>query len=142
MERTFFIIKPDGVARGLVGDVLKRIERRGFVIERLELRQASSDLLKEHYRDLVQKPFFPELEAYMTQGPLIAGVISGNRVISSWRTMMGATNPKDAQPGTIRGDFAQAPGETGGIYNVVHGSDSKESAEREIAIWFGERNGD
>lgn len=137
MEKTFFIIKPDGVARGLVGEILHRIERRGFVLERLEMRQASQELLREHYQELVGKPFFPELEDYMTQGPLIAGVMSGNRVISSWRTMMGATNPKDALPGTIRGDFAQAPGDSGGIFNVVHGSDSKESAKREISIWFG-----
>ncbi|MGT2911206.1 nucleoside-diphosphate kinase [Streptococcus cameli] len=136
MERTFFIIKPDGVKRGLVGAVLKRIEQRGFELERLELLQATPEQLQAHYAELRTKPFFPELEDYMTSGPIVAGVIRGNRVISSWRSMMGVTNPKDALPGTIRGDFAQAPGETGGIQNVVHGSDSKESAEREIGIWF------
>ncbi len=138
MEKTFFIIKPDGVSRGLIGEILHRVERRGFTIERLELRQATPELLKEHYAALVGKPFFPEIEDYMTSGPLLAGVLVGNRVISSWRTMMGATNPKDALPGTIRGDFAQAPGEDGGILNVVHGSDSTESAKKEIALWFGE----
>lgn len=140
MEKTFFMIKPDGVARGLVGDVIRRIERRGFTIERLEMRQANPELLRQHYSALVDKAFFPEIEEYMTSGPLLAGVIAGNRVISSWRTMMGATNPKDALPGTIRGDFGQAPGESGGILNVVHGSDSTESAKKEIALWFGGEN--
>lgn len=140
MEKTFFIIKPDGVSRGLIGHVLHRMERRGFVIERLEMRQATPELLREHYAALVDKPFFPEIEEYMTSGPLLAGVIAGNRVISSWRTMMGATNPKDALPGTIRGDYGQAPGDSGGIFNVVHGSDSTESAKREIALWFGEES--
>lgn len=137
MEKTFFMIKPDGVSRGLMGQILHRIERRGFVLEKLELRQASPELLKQHYSALVDKPFYPELEAYMTSGPVLAGVIAGNRVISSWRTMMGVTNPKDAVPGTIRGDFAQAPGDDGGIQNVVHGSDSTDSAAREIELWFG-----
>ncbi|MEY8699857.1 nucleoside-diphosphate kinase [Streptococcus ferus] len=137
MEKTFFIIKPDGVRRGLIGEVLKRIERRGFAIDKLEMRLASPELLREHYQELVNKPFFPELESYMTSGPLLIGVMSGNRVVSSWRTMMGATNPKDALPGTIRGDFGQAPGDDGGIFNVVHGSDSREAASREISLWFG-----
>ena len=137
MEKTFFIIKPDGVRRGLIGEVLKRIERRGFAIDKLEMRLASPELLREHYQELVNKPFFPELESYMTSGPLLIGVMSGNRVVSSWRTMMGATNPKDALPGTIRGDFGQAPGDDGGIFNVVHGSDSREVASREISLWFG-----
>ena len=136
MEQTFFMIKPDGVKRGLVGEILRRIERRGFTFERLELRQASSELLVKHYEALVAKPFYPELEAYMTSGPVLIGVLSGNRVVSSWRTRMGVTNPKDALPGTIRGDFAQAPGDDGGIFNVVHGSDSLDSAKREIALWF------
>ncbi|MGT2932846.1 nucleoside-diphosphate kinase [Streptococcus catagoni] len=137
MEKTFFMIKPDGVSRGLVGQVLDRIERRGFTIEKLELREASSELLRKHYEDLVDKPFFLDLECYMTSAPLVIGVISGNHVISSWRTMMGVTNPKDALPGTIRGDFAQAAEDGGGIQNVVHGSDSAESAQREMNIWFG-----
>lgn len=108
MEKTFFMIKPDGVKRGLIGQVLERIERRGFVIEKLELRQADAAILRKHYDFLVDKPFFPEIEAYMTSGPLLIGVLSGNRVVSSWRMMMGVTNPKDALPGTIRGDFGQA----------------------------------
>lgn len=137
MEQTFFMVKPDGVKRGLVGEILRRIERRGFTFDRLELRRATPELLAKHYDALINKPFYPELEAYMTSGPVLIGIISGNRVVSSWRTMMGVTNPKDALPGTIRGDFAQAPGDDGGIFNVVHGSDSRDSAKREIAIWFG-----
>lgn len=136
MEKTLFLIKPDGVQRGLVGEVLKRIERRGFVIEKMEMRQANPSLLREHYHDLIDRPFFPLVEAAMTDGPLIVGIISGQEVISSWRMMMGATNPKDALPGTIRGDFAQAPGENEATLNIVHGSDSVVSAEREIALWF------
>ncbi|XCY70368.1 nucleoside-diphosphate kinase [Streptococcus iniae] len=130
------MIKPDGVKRGLIGQVLERIERRGFVIEKLELRQADAAILRKHYDFLVDKPFFPEIEAYMTSGPLLIGVLSGNRVVSSRRMMMGVTNPKDALPGTIRGDFGQAPGDDGGIQNVVHGSDSIDAARREIDIWF------
>ena len=136
MEKTFFMIKPDGVRRGLVGEVLHRIERRGFTIEKLEMRMATPELLEKHYADLVDRPFFPLIVDFMTSGPVITGVMSGNEVITSWRTMMGATNPKEALPGTIRGDYA--PDESGATFNIVHGSDSPESVEREIALWFGE----
>ena len=137
MEQTFFIIKPDGVKRGLVGEVLKRIERRGFKLEKLELRSAVSEaLIDQHYRDLVEKSFYPPIRQFMTSGPIIVGIISGPRVIESWRDMMGATRPEEALPGTIRGDFAKAAGENQAIQNVVHGSDSEESAKREIALWF------
>ena len=138
MEKTFFMIKPDGVKRGLVGEVLHRIERRGFTIEKLEMRMATPELLEKHYADLVDRPFFPLIVDFMTSGPVIAGDMSGNEVITSWRTMMGATNPQEALPGTIRGDYAQAPDEDGATFNIVHGSDSPESVEREIALWFGE----
>ena len=124
--------------RGLVGEVLHRIERRGFTIEKLEMRMATPELLEKHYADLVDRPFFPLIVDFMTSGPVITGVMSGNEVITSWRTMMGATNPKEALPGTIRGDYAQAPDESGATFNIVHGSDSPESVEREIALWFGE----
>ena len=137
MEKTFFIIKPDGVKRELIGEILTRIERRHFTIEHLEVRMATEELLKKHYEDLVDRPFFPSIVEYMTSGPVVIGVISGNEVIHSWRTMMGATNPKDAAPGTIRGDFAEAPGEGEPTQNIVHGSDSVASAEREIALWLG-----
>lgn len=137
MEQTFFIIKPDGVKRGLVGEVLKRIERRGFKLEKLELRSAVSEaLIDQHYRDLVEKSFYPLIRQFMTSGPIIVGIISGPKVIESWRDMMGATRPEEALPGTIRGDFAKAAGENQAIQNVVHGSDSEESAKREIALWF------
>lgn len=128
MEQTFFIIKPDGVKRGLVGEVLKRIERRGFKLEKLELRSTvSEDLIDQHYRDLVGKSFYPPIRQFMTSGP---------KVIESWRDMMGATRPEEALSGTIRGDFAKAAGDNQAIQNVVHGSDSEESAKREIALWF------
>lgn len=137
MEQTFFIIKPDGVKRGLVGEVLKRIERRGFKLEKLELRSTvSEDLIDQHYRDLVGKSFYPPIRQFMTSGPIIVGIISGPKVIESWRDMMGATRPEGALSGTIRGDFAKAAGENQAIQNVVHGSDSEESAKREIALWF------
>lgn len=137
MEQTFFIIKPDGVKRGLVGEVLKRIERRGFKLEKLELRSTVSEaLIDQHYRDLVEKSFYPPIRQFMTSGPIIVGIISGPKVIESWRDMMGATRPEEALPGTIRGDFAKAAGENQAIQNVVHGSDSEESAKREVALWF------
>ena len=137
MEQTFFIIKPDGVKRGLAGEVLKRIERRGFKLEKLELRSTvSEDLIGQHYRDLVGKSFYPPIRQFMTSGPIIVGIISGPKVIESWRDMMGATRPEEALPVTIRGDFAKAAGENQAIQNVVHGSDSEESAKREIALWF------
>ena len=138
MEQTFFIIKPDGVKRVLVGEVLKRVEQRGYKIERLEMRtNVSNELIDQHYEALLTKDFYPSIRDYMTSGPVIIGVLSGSQVISGWRHMMGATRPEEALPGTIRGDFAQAAeaGET--IRNVVHGSDSEESAKREIALWFG-----
>ncbi len=116
MQKTFFIIKPDAVKRHLIGQVLDRIERRGFVIERMD---------------------FPSISEFMMSGPAVIGIMSGPGVIKSWRDMMGATNPGDAAPGTIRGDFATAP-DGDMIPNIVHGSDSEESAAREIKIWFGE----
>ena len=129
MEQTFFIIKPDGVKRGLVGEVLKRIEQRGFTIEKLELRSQLSE-------ELIDQSFYPPIRAFMTSGPVLVGIISGPKVIETWRTMMGATRPEEALPGTIRGDFAKAAGENQAIQNIVHGSDSEESAKREIALWF------
>ena len=140
MEQTFFIIKPDGVKRGLVGEVLKRIEQRGFTIEKLELcSKVSEELIDQHYQDLVGQSFYPPIREFMTSGPVLVGVISGPKVIETWRTMMGATRPEEALPGTIRGDFAKSAGENEAIQNVVHGSDSEESAKREIALWFEEK---
>ena len=137
MENTFFIIKPDGVRRSLVGSVLSRIERRGFTIEKLEMRQVTKEILDQHYADLVDRPFYPDIVTYMTTGPVVIGILRGSNVISSWRKMMGATDPADALPGTIRGDFAHSS-DNGCVENIVHGSDCLESAEREIALWFGQ----
>lgn len=137
MEKTFFMIKPDGVKRGLIGEVLARMENRGFTFDHLQLVIPSKEQFDLHYHQLVEKPFYPSMIDYMMSGPILIGIISGYEVIESWRTMMGKTNPKDAAPGTIRGDFAQAPNDNGDMMNVVHGSDSRDSAKREIELWFG-----
>jgi nucleoside-diphosphate kinase len=130
-ERTLVLVKPDGVARGLVGEVLARIERKGFTFAAIELMNVSADLAKAHYGEHADKPFFGDLVAFITGGPLLAAVIEGPDAIVAWRTMMGATNPITAAPGTIRGDLA-----TEMQNNVTHGSDSPESAAREIALFF------
>jgi nucleoside-diphosphate kinase len=130
-ERTLRLVKPDGVARGLVGEVLARLERRGYTIEALQLRTIDPETAARHYAEHADKPFFGELVEFITSGPLVAGVVSGPDAIAAWRTMMGATNPITAAPGTIRGDLA-----TELQFNVVHGSDSSESAAREIDIFF------
>lgn len=130
-QRTLVLVKPDGVARGLVGEVLSRIERKGFRIIAMELRTIPVEVAQAHYAEHADKPFFGDLVAFITSGPLLAAVIEGPEVIVSWRTMMGATNPVNAAPGTIRGDLA-----TQTQYNVTHGSDSPESAAREIALFF------
>lgn len=130
-ERTLVLIKPDGVARGLVGEVIGRIERKGFRIVALELRTLPREVAKAHYGEHSEKPFFGPLVDFITGGPLVAAVIEGPDAIAQWRTMMGATNPVNATPGTIRGDLA-----TETQFNVTHGSDSTESAAREIALFF------
>jgi nucleoside-diphosphate kinase len=130
-ERTLVLIKPDGVARGLVGEVLGRIERKGYRIVALEQRTLEASVAEEHYGEHKDKPFFADLVAFITSGPLVAAVIEGPDAILSWRSMMGATNPATAAPGTIRGDLA-----TEMQNNVTHGSDSVESAAREVALFF------
>ena len=130
-ERTLVLVKPDGVARGLVGEVLVRIERKGFRIVALEMRTLTVEVAEAHYGEHRDKPFFGDLVAFITSAPLVAAVIEGPEAIVSWRTMMGATNPVNAAPGTIRGDLA-----TETQNNVTHGSDSPESAAREIALFF------
>lgn len=130
-ERTLVLIKPDGVARGLVGEVLGRIERKGFRIVALEMRTLTRAIAETHYGEHAGKPFFESLVSFITGGPLVAAVIEGPDAIVAWRTMMGATNPVNAAPGTIRGDLA-----TETQNNVTHGSDSPESAAREIALFF------
>ncbi|MCH9738983.1 MAG: nucleoside-diphosphate kinase [Actinomycetia bacterium] len=130
-ERTLVLVKPDGVARGLIGEVLARIERKGFTFAAIELMTVSPEVAKAHYGEHADKPFFGELVDFITGGPLLAAVMEGPDAIVSWRNMMGATNPVTAAPGTIRGDLA-----TQMQNNVTHGSDSPESAAREVALFF------
>jgi nucleoside-diphosphate kinase len=130
-ERTLVLIKPDGVTRGLVGEILGRIERKGFRIVALQMRTLTDEIATAHYGEHQGKPFCADLVAFITSAPLVAAVIEGPDAIASWRTMMGATNPANAAPGTIRGDLA-----TETQNNVTHGSDSPESAAREIALFF------
>ncbi|MCT3147905.1 nucleoside-diphosphate kinase [Lacticaseibacillus rhamnosus] len=137
-EQTLVLVKPDGVAQGHIGEVITRIERRGFTIEALKVTQATSAQLHQHYAALVDKPFFPKIERFMTSGPLVAMIVSGFNVIEAVRTMTGATNPGDAAPGTIRGDFGREWSDQT-IRNVIHSSDSEASAQREIPIWFADK---
>lgn len=130
-ERTLVLVKPDGVQRGLIGEVISRIERKGFRIVALELRTLDRATAETHYGEHKDKPFFKDLVNFITSGPLVAAVIEGTEAILAWRTMMGATNPANAAMGTIRGDLA-----TQTQLNVSHGSDSPESAAREIKLFF------
>lgn len=134
-ERTLILVKPDGVARGLSGEVLRRIEAKGYRLVAVELRTATPELLSEHYAEHVGKPFYEPLVDFMLSGPTLAVVAEGERVIEGFRSLAGATDPTVAAPGTIRGDLARQ-WSTKVIQNIVHGSDSPESAEREIGIWF------
>ncbi|HLR45400.1 MAG TPA: nucleoside-diphosphate kinase [Brevibacterium sp.] len=134
-ERTLILVKPDGVERGLVGDVLARIERKGYSLDRLELVHATDAQLAAHYEEHEGKPFHQPLVDVMRSGPVVAVIASGEGVIRGFRTLAGATDPTEAAPGTIRGDLARDWGEKV-QKNIVHGSDSVESAEREIGIWF------
>ncbi|RJK97080.1 nucleoside-diphosphate kinase [Vallicoccus soli] len=134
-ERTLVLVKPDGVRRGLVGEVLSRLERRGFTLAALELRQLDRATLERHYEEHRGKPFFEPLVEFMLSGPVVAMVVEGQRVIETFRAMAGATDPVAAAPGTLRGDL----GRDWGLkvqQNLVHGSDSPESAQREIGIFF------
>ncbi len=134
-EKTLILVKPDGVRRGLVGEVISRIETKGYAIDALRMLQADSALLEKHYAEHVGKPFYEPLVEFMMSGPIVAIVASGNRVIEGFRSLAGATDPTVAAPGTIRGDLARDQG-TKVMQNLVHGSDSPESAAREIAIFF------
>jgi nucleoside-diphosphate kinase len=131
LQRTFVMIKPDAFARGLSGEIVGRLEARGFVLRGMRLMRVTEELADRHYEEHIGKPFYPELLEFITSGPVIAMVVEGPDAVSTVRTMMGATNPLDSAPGTIRGDFALEIGQ-----NIIHGSDSPESAEREIAIYF------
>jgi nucleoside-diphosphate kinase len=131
VERTFIMIKPDGVARGLVGEVISRFERKGLKLEEIRGLTITEELARTHYAEHLEKPFFTELLDFITSGPVVAMQWSGDDAISVCRAMMGATDPKQAAPGTIRGDFGLLVTE-----NIVHGSDGHESAERELKIFF------
>ncbi|AHB87529.1 nucleoside diphosphate kinase Ndk [Thermosynechococcus sp. NK55a] len=131
MERTFLAIKPDGVQRGLVGTIIQRFEQKGYTLVGLKLMRVSRELAEQHYGEHKDKPFFPGLVNFITSGPVVAMVWEGRGVIASARKLIGATNPLNAEPGTLRGDFAVDVGR-----NVIHGSDSPENAEREINLWF------
>ena len=136
MERTLILVKPDGVRRGLVGEVISRIESKGYQITDLKLMNPTRALLEEHYAEHKGKPFFEPLVEFMLSGPIVAMVAEGQRVIEGFRSLAGVTDPTVAAPGTIRGDLARDQG-TKVVQNLVHGSDSPESANREIAIFFG-----
>ena len=131
-ERTLILVKPDGVRRGLIGEVISRIERKGLTIAELQMRTLDEQTAGEHYAEHTDKPFFGELVSFITSGPLVAMAVEGPDAVKAMRALMGATNPLDAAPGSIRGDYATVITE-----NVVHGSDSPASAERELKLFFG-----
>jgi len=133
MERTLILVKPDAFARGLTGEIIARFERKGLKIVAMRHMQVTEDLAKQHYAEHDGKPFFGELVEFITSGPIVALVLEGEQAIKAARQVIGATNPLEAAPGSIRGDFAIEVGQ-----NLVHGSDSDESATREIGIWFPE----
>jgi nucleoside-diphosphate kinase len=134
-EQTLILIKPDGVARGTAGEILRRVEAKGYRLIALELRSATPDLLAAHYAEHVGKPFYNPLLEFMLSGPVVAAIAEGERVVEGFRALAGATDPTVALPGTIRGDLGRDWG-LKVVQNLVHGSDSTESAEREIALWF------
>ena len=131
MDRTLILVKPDAFARGLTGEIIARFERKGLKIVALQLMTMTEDLAKQHYAEHEGKPFFGELVDFITSGPLVAMVLEGEQAIAAARQVIGATNPIEASPGSIRGDFAIAVGQ-----NMVHGSDSVESGKREAALFF------
>ncbi len=131
MERTFLMIKPDGVQRGLVGEIIKRYETKGFTLVGLKLMSVSRELAEKHYAVHKERPFFAGLVDFITSGPVVAMVWEGEGVIAAARKMIGATKPLEAEPGTIRGDFGVTVGR-----NIIHGSDAPETAKEEIALWF------
>ncbi|WP_053219397.1 nucleoside-diphosphate kinase [Virgibacillus senegalensis] len=134
MEKTFIMVKPDGVQRNLIGTIVERFEKKGYQLRAAKLMQISEELAGEHYGEHKGKPFYGELVSFITSSPVFAMVWEGENVIASARQMMGKTNPQEASPGTIRGDFGVTVGK-----NVIHGSDSLESAEREIHLFFDEK---
>ena len=130
--KTFFMIKPDGVQRNLVGEIISRVEAKGFSITKIKMMTISKELAEQHYGEHKDKPFFNDLVSFITSGPVVAMQVEGENVVLQIRNLMGATNPSESTPGSIRGDLA-----TELEKNVVHGSDSDESAERELELFFG-----
>ncbi len=135
-ERTLVIVKPDGVARGLTGEVLRRIEAKGYTLVRLEMLTATQEQLAAHYAEHEGKPFYGPLVEFMSSGPVVVALVEGHRAIEGFRSLAGSTEPTAAAPGTVRGDLGRDWG-LAVQQNIVHGSDSPESAARESAIWFG-----
>ena len=133
MDRTLILVKPDAFARGLTGEIIARFERKGLVLVALSHMVVTRELAERHYAEHAERPFFGELVEFITSGPIVAMVLEGNDAVKAARQVIGATNPLEAAPGTIRGDFAIEMGE-----NMVHGSDSPESAAREAALFFGD----
>lgn len=133
MEKTFLMVKPDGVQRNLIGEIVQRFEKKGFKLCGAKLMQIPEELAQQHYAEHKERPFFGELVTFITSGPVFAMVYEGENVIKTAREMMGKTNPAEAAPGTIRGDYGVTVGK-----NIIHGSDSAESAEREINLFFNE----
>lgn len=131
-ERTYIMLKPDAIERGLIGQILSRIENKGYRITQMKMITLDEPILREHYAHIVDKPFFPDTVAYMTRGPVLAMVVEGENAVRGMRILMGATRFEDATAGTIRGDFAHCTTE-----NLIHGSDSVENAQIEIARFFG-----
>jgi len=131
VERTFLAIKPDGVQRGLVGEIVRRLEAKGFTLVGLKLMKVSRELAEQHYDVHKEKPFFPGLVNFITSGPVVAMVWEGDGVVASARKLIGATNPLTAEPGTIRGDYGVSVGR-----NLIHGSDAVETARHEVSLWF------
>ena len=130
--KTFFMIKPDGVQRNLVGEIISRVEAKGFSITKIKMMTISKELAEQHYGEHEDKPFFNDLVSFITSGPVVAMQVEGENVVLQIRNLMGATNPSESTPGSIRGDLATELDK-----NVVHGSDSDESAERELSLFFG-----
>ena len=139
IERTLILVKPDGVARSLVGEVVSRVERKGYKVVGLKMMTPTREILANHYAEHEGKPFYEPLLEFMLSGPIVAMIAEGNRVIEGFRKLAGTTDPTTAEPGTIRGDLARDQG-TKVVQNIVHGSDSPESAAREITIFFPELN--
>ena len=133
IESTLLIVKPDGVRRGLIGELLRRVEDKGLTIDSMRMMTIDRETAEQHYAEHVDKPFFGELVDFITSGPVVVAKVSGEQAITAWRTLIGPTNPIEAAPGSIRGDFATVIGE-----NIAHGSDSLGSAQRELALFFPE----